>query len=285
MEMSEGLGVEEWRGVGIGRVLDGGAVVGWIPGVRGVLRTCGGHVHEFVECAGDVAWHGDVDGAGGVVPFEGEAAIEGAGPVGGDGVLCLESVDEMLCVFGADVFDAEVVDDECESDWSSGVAEETRRVFCGGVAVLGEMFLEAVVGENAGLRKAVHAFANLDHYHVVVDEVGKCILLHDVVGNILHGDPHVFVLFHGCAEIEVLDVDGHVASAGSGDDTVEMEFDGGEIGGGSRDFAVVDDLVAADGKSDAVHVGFVGFECSDDAKVRRDAIIWFVSVLDEMHCV
>ena len=69
--------------------MDGGAVVWWIPRVRRVLRTSGGGVHELVESIGDVAWHGEVNGAGVIIPFEGKAAVEGAGPVGGDGVLCL----------------------------------------------------------------------------------------------------------------------------------------------------------------------------------------------------
>ena len=60
-------------------------------------------------------------------------------------------------MLGADVLDAEVVDDESEGDGPSGVAEETRSVGGGGVAVLCEVLLEAVVGEDAGLGKAVHS--------------------------------------------------------------------------------------------------------------------------------
>ena len=285
LEMCERFRVEAGGRVGVRSVLDGGAVGGRVPVMRRVVGTCGGRVKKLVDGVGDIAGHGEIDGAGGVVPFEVETAVEGALPVGGGGVFGVESVDEMLGMLGTNVLDAEVVDDKSEGDGPSGVAEETRCVSSGGVAVKGEVFLEAVVCKDAGLGKAVHAFADLNHDLVVVDEVGEFVLFHDVGGDVLHWDPHVLVLFHGRAEVEVFDVDGHVAGAGSRDDAVEMEFDGGEVGSGSRDLAVVDDFVAADGESDAVRVGLVGFEFGDDAKVGGDAIEGFVGVLDEVHGV
>jgi hypothetical protein len=41
---------------------------------------------ELVESCLDITWHGDVNGAAVVVPFDGETAVKGACPVGGDGV-------------------------------------------------------------------------------------------------------------------------------------------------------------------------------------------------------
>ena len=74
----------------------------------------------------------------------------------------MEAVDEMFGVFAAHVFDAEVINNQRESDGASAVAEETGCAGCGKVAVGGEMFGEAVVGENAGLGKAIHAFLDFD---------------------------------------------------------------------------------------------------------------------------
>jgi hypothetical protein len=130
--------------------LDGGAIVGRIPGMGRVLGTVGSGMHEFMEGVGNVAGHGEVDGAGQVIPFEGKAAVEGTSPVGGDGVERLEGVDEVLGVFLTNIFYTEVVDDKGEGDGSSGVAEETGSVG-GGVPMELQVCLEAVVGKDAGL--------------------------------------------------------------------------------------------------------------------------------------
>ena len=127
--------------------------------------------------------------------------------------------------------------------------------------------------------------AYFDHHLVVVDEASEVVLFHDVCRNVFHGNPHVLVFLHLSAEVEVLDIYRHVSSARSGEDAVEMEFDGRRIGGWSGNFAVVDDLVAADGESDAVHVDFVGLEGGDNTKVSGNAIVGFVGVLDEVDGV
>ena len=110
-----------------------------------VLGAIVGGVGESVDGLGDVAGHGEVDGSGGVVPLESEAAVERAGPVGGNFILELEGVDQVLGVFGADVLHSEVVDNEGEGDGACGMVEEAGSVGGGGVAVFGEMVLEAVV--------------------------------------------------------------------------------------------------------------------------------------------
>jgi hypothetical protein len=57
---------------------------------------------EFVECRGNVVWHGEINGAIGVVPVECEATVEAASPVGGDCVKVFEGFDEMPCVLVTD---------------------------------------------------------------------------------------------------------------------------------------------------------------------------------------
>ncbi len=84
---------------------------------------------------GDEAGHGDVAGAGDIVPREGEAAVECAVPVVGESVERFEGVSELLGVVVPNILDAEVVDDEGESDRSRSVAEEAGSVGCGKVAM------------------------------------------------------------------------------------------------------------------------------------------------------
>ena len=59
---------------------------------------------------GHVAWHGDVDVAVGVVPVQGESAVDRYGPVGGELVVLFEGGHEVQGVGFRKLFDAEVVD-------------------------------------------------------------------------------------------------------------------------------------------------------------------------------
>ena len=152
LQSCEFLGGQRWCGVVFLGVLDFGAISGCGPGVWCMLCAGCGLRLQGCDGAGYVAGHVDVACAGNVVPIEGEAAVEGAAPVGGYGVEQLEGVDEVLGVVVPDIFDPEIVDDKEESDGSSAVAEEAGSVgrdkVAMGVEVLGETF----VGEDAGLR-------------------------------------------------------------------------------------------------------------------------------------
>ena len=148
----------------------------------------------------------------------------------------------MLGVVFSDVFYSKVVDDEGESDGSRSVSKEAGSVGSGDVAVGAEVLGKALIGEDAGLRKAVHAFADFGHDVVVVDEGSQLVLLHDVRWDIFDRDADVFVLCHWCAEVEVFYVNGHVFCVGCGDDTVDEEFDGSEVGGWSAYVAIVFDV-------------------------------------------
>ena len=54
LQLCEGFGVQWWRGVFVGCVLDGGAVVGRVPGVWCMLGACGLVVEKFLEGTGDI---------------------------------------------------------------------------------------------------------------------------------------------------------------------------------------------------------------------------------------
>ena len=65
---------------------------------------------EFI----DVAWHGNVKCTFGLVPVKGHAGKFGALPVLSDGVVLIEDVTEVKGVAFADVFNAEVIENEGE---------------------------------------------------------------------------------------------------------------------------------------------------------------------------
>ncbi len=85
---SEGAGcIERIGGVSRVRVLSASSVVGLVPVVGRVLGSGRLGMLETLEGFGNVRGHGEVTGTGSVVPFQGDAAVEVGGPVGGDFVL------------------------------------------------------------------------------------------------------------------------------------------------------------------------------------------------------
>ena len=51
-----------------------------------MLQAFGRQMLEFVKGCLEIFWHGDVAGACGIVPVNGEYAEEGTRPVDGDGI-------------------------------------------------------------------------------------------------------------------------------------------------------------------------------------------------------
>ena len=73
---------------------------------------------EFVEGGFDISGDGEGDSAIFVVPFEVDAAVSVALPIGGDGIVLRETVNEVLGIRFVNIFDAEVVNNKGEVNWS-----------------------------------------------------------------------------------------------------------------------------------------------------------------------
>jgi hypothetical protein len=71
----------------------------------------------------------------------------------------------------------------------------------------------------------------------------EIVKLHDTRGDVFDGDMHVFIAIHGSVQVEVLDIDHHKVGTGCQDDAVEEAFDGGEVGCGCADVAIVFEAV------------------------------------------
>ena len=61
-----------------------------------MLRSFGRQMLEFLKGCLDIFGHGDVVGACGIVPVNGESAEEGTGPVNGDSIQILEGLDGVV---------------------------------------------------------------------------------------------------------------------------------------------------------------------------------------------
>ena len=167
--------------VDIFRVLDFGAIDGLRPGVGGIASAFGVGMLELVQCFVNVAWHGDADSTVGIILREGKAAEKRSIPVDGDGVQAAECVNEMVRGGIAGVLDAKIVDDHREHNGQVGVCTEQRRTGDGGIAVLGEMQIEALVGDDAGFLEAGHAFSGFEVDPSVRGKCKKFVLCDDLV--------------------------------------------------------------------------------------------------------
>ena len=78
--------------------------------------------------------------------------------------------------------------------------------------------------------ESLHALTHLNvKKSILGDFCLNIILADDVVRDIGNFDPHVFISFHWCVEIEILDVNFHVSVTACGDDAIEENFDGEEV--------------------------------------------------------
>ena len=114
------------------------------------------------KCFGYVAWHGDVDVSGGVVPIDRESKVTGASPVLGEGILGSKRGEEMISIRLREEFDAEVINLEIERGATVGVAPESGCVCDREVTVGGEVRFQLIVCKNGSFLEAVHALADFD---------------------------------------------------------------------------------------------------------------------------
>jgi len=88
----------------------------------GMLWPSRGGMMEALQGTIDVPWHGEVDGALGVVPAETETAIPGGVPILGDLILLPQGGQEMHGIIAGGVPNSKIVYDQGEADIPGGVA-------------------------------------------------------------------------------------------------------------------------------------------------------------------
>ena len=181
LEKVDGLWRKRGGVVEIFNVLDFGAIDGLCPGVGGILSALWVGMLELMQCFVDVAWHGDINSTVGVTPSEGEAAENISIPFDGDGVHAVECGDEMVCGGVAGVLDAEIFNNQREYNGQVGMCPERRRAGDGGIALLGKMQNEVVVGDDAGLIDIGHAFSGFEVDPAVQGKRKKVVLCNDLV--------------------------------------------------------------------------------------------------------
>jgi hypothetical protein len=82
-----------------------------------------------------------------VVPIQCYPDVLFACPIACKIVVFFECVLEMLCMFVADVFDAEIIDNQCELYGSCVMLPKSRYLFALSVFVFVEVFFKEFVGQ------------------------------------------------------------------------------------------------------------------------------------------
>ncbi len=137
---------EEGRRVGREGTLGFAAKLFRLGSVVTMLRLWQGGMLVFLQLFDDVAWHGNVEGACIVIPFEAYATVEVAVLILGEFIFLFDAHDTVVDIFLTHIFHAEIVNKKCEGDGACRVLPEAGRLLIFEISVEGKAFLEELVG-------------------------------------------------------------------------------------------------------------------------------------------
>jgi hypothetical protein len=139
-----------------------------------VLRKCLPNVTRHV--CGDVPVY--------VVPGEFYATIQQSFPIHRHLVMLFQGRGQVVHVVHVDYFYHKVINNKAENDTAPDVTPEAWSVLALVVTLFGQSLFEELVGDDAGLGEAVHAFANFDiDPSFYVDPVPEVVFNDDLFGD------------------------------------------------------------------------------------------------------
>ncbi len=160
-----------------------------------------------------------------VVPIKCYPDVSFACPIACKFVVFFECIFEMLCMFFANVFDAEIINNQCELYGSCAVLPKSRYQFALPVSMFVEAFFEEFVGQESCLREAVHAALGSDvDASVFGGFLSELVFSDDFIRDITYLDLGKFGTMKRCHEVEVGNVNCHESCPLCGDDTIEEHF-------------------------------------------------------------
>jgi len=172
-------------------------------------------------------------------------------------------------------FYPEIVDDEAENYIMPDVTPEAPCVLALVVTPFGQSLFEELVGDDAGLGEAVHAFSNFDiDPSVVVDQVPDVVFDDDLVRDDLESEAHVFRIGHRSVEVEVGQVNAEEHGARCADGGVDEEFGGEKVRSGGALVAGKVDDITADRQASAMDLFLLRVDVADDATVGGALVFW-----------
>ncbi len=205
----------------------------------------------------DVPWHADATATICIVPFDINTRKFISGHVALDPVEFLENVQEVVEVFNSNIFYTKVIYNEAELSGMPFVAPEARGGFSFIIAFSKKAGSEEIVGENAGLGKAIAASANFEVDPTVAVSTSKLVLFNEFPWDVYDFDADILRVGHWGIKVEVLEVDGAEARTFAREYTVEQqleEFKGRRVG---ADISRVTDATASDGDAGTISIVFI----------------------------
>ncbi len=222
-----------------------------------------------------------------VVPFDINTCKFIPSHVALDPMEFLEKIKEMVEVFNSNIFDPKVIYDEAELDGAPFVAPETRDRISFIVAFGKEVRSEDIVGQDAGLGKAIAALANFEVDPTVTVTTRKLVLLKEFRWDVGDLDADIFRVGHWYVEVEVLEVNGAEGRSFAREHTIEQqleEFKGCSVGANVPREA---DAIVSDGHASAIRIVFIRPHLTNNHGVADffSFVGWHVMIINDKEGV
>jgi len=193
-----------------------------------------------------------------IVPFDINTSKLISGHVELDPVEFLENVHEVVEVFDSNTFYTKVIIYiEAELDGTPLVEPEARGGFSFIVAFSKQIGSEEIVGQNAGLGKAIAALANFEVDPTVTVSTRKLALLYEFRWDVCDLDVDILRVGRWGIEVEVFEVDGAEACTFAREHTVEQQLEEFNRSGIGADIPRVTDAIASDGDAGMIRIIFI----------------------------
>ncbi len=160
-----------------------------------------------------------------VVPIQCYPNVLLACPIAYKFVVFFECILEMLCMFFTNVFDAKIINNQCELYGFCVVLPKSWYQFALPVSMVAEAFFKDFIGQESCLREAVHAALGSDvDASIFGGFLSELVFSDDFIGEIIYLDSDEFDTMKRCHEVEVGNVHCHELCPPHGDDTIEEHF-------------------------------------------------------------
>jgi hypothetical protein len=113
-----------------------------------------------------------------------------------DPVKFLENIKEVVEVFNSNIFYTKVINNEAELDGTPFMTPEARGGFCFIVSFCKKAGLEEIIGQNAGLGKAVAALANFEVDPTIAVSTRKLVFVNEFCWGVYDFDADVLRIRH-----------------------------------------------------------------------------------------
>jgi hypothetical protein len=213
---------------------------------------------KLIEQVFDVPWHADATATFCIVPFDMNTRKLISGHVALDPVKFLENVQEVVEVFDSNIFHTKVIYNEAELDGTPFVAPEARGGFSFIIALCKKAGSEEIVGQNAGLGKAIAAAADFKVDPTAAVSTRKLVFLNDFCWDVCDFDVDILRIGHWGIEVEVLEVDGAESRAFAREYTVEQQLEEFKGCGVGANISQVKDTTASNGDAGMIRIVFIG---------------------------